>query len=323
MNSECRISNIERNLLELVNAPLQCSIFNVQYSIFTFPSLGGPELFGEGRVRCGIGLLALLTFLFCFPFAAQSQALQQIHSGLNRATSLYVTSNAIYVVEQGRHRLLKLDHNGKLVDTIGGRGSGDYEFSRPIDVDATNGLKIYVSDFNNRRVQVFDRRGQYLSSISGGNRLLGSRQRYEPSQLAVNKVGEVLFYDKGISEIIRFDLDFSPLDAFRLPAEVKSVDDIKLSESRMYVLDQSAGLIHELETNGSYRSFYNADEIGAFYVADSNLWLAGTTTLTIQKHRETPKSISYSEIIQPVALHVTDNTAYILTSTALYKMGLN
>ncbi|WP_185957197.1 hypothetical protein [Gracilimonas mengyeensis] len=265
----------------------------------------------------------MLTFLFCFPFAAQSQALQQIHSGLNRATSLYVTSNAIYVVEQGRHRLLKLDHNGKLVDTIGGRGSGDYEFSRPIDVDATNGLKIYVSDFNNRRVQVFDRRGQYLSSISGGNRLLGSRQRYEPSQLAVNKVGEVLFYDKGISEIIRFDLDFSPLDAFRLPAEVKSVDDIKLSESRMYVLDQSAGLIHELETNGSYRSFYNADEIGAFYVADSNLWLAGTTTLTIQKHRETPKSISYSEIIQPVALHVTDNTAYILTSTALYKMGLN
>ncbi|HBX67068.1 MAG TPA: hypothetical protein DEG32_13255, partial [Balneolaceae bacterium] len=62
-------------------------------------------------------------------------------------------------------------------------------------VDATNGLKVFVTDYNNRRVQVFDKRGQYLSSIAGKD-TFGNTRRYNPTQVSVNGLGEVFFVDE-------------------------------------------------------------------------------------------------------------------------------
>jgi sugar lactone lactonase YvrE len=56
---------------------------------------------------------------------------------------------------------VKFDKNGKFLKAWGTKGSGRGQFNTPhgIDIDR-NGL-VYVADRGNRRIQIFDREGQY------------------------------------------------------------------------------------------------------------------------------------------------------------------
>ena len=58
----------------------------------------------------------------------------------------------IYVVDAGSQSVVRLDQEGRVVDSLGGGGSGQYQLFQPADVDPTNGLEIYVADSGNSRV---------------------------------------------------------------------------------------------------------------------------------------------------------------------------
>ncbi|TAK67724.1 MAG: 6-bladed beta-propeller [Dehalococcoidia bacterium] len=70
-------------------------------------------------------------------------------------------------VTSGRHRVLVFDANEALLSQFGTEGAGDGEFSFPNAVAVDRQGRIYVSDSNNRRVQVFDADGRFLSRIGG------------------------------------------------------------------------------------------------------------------------------------------------------------
>lgn len=250
-----------------------------------------------------------------------AQPLQTIYSGLDNATSLYVTSNSIYVIEQGKNRLLKLDHSGKLLETIGGKGSGNYQFSKPVSVDATNGLKVFVTDYNNRRVQVFDRRGQYLSSIEPRDSF-GTTRRFNPTQLSVSKMGEVYFVDESARNILHFDLDYNLLDEFRLSTEIQSVDALEVSSTEILILDSSSKTIHRLALNGSYRGFYPAENILSIFAKDSGLWKITEQQLMFEPKSGNPIQYELHQTVDSVDLFISDGTAYILTAGELVKLRI-
>ena len=336
MNIEYRTLNIEYRTLndEVLSradssktAILQCSAMNVQCSIFPpfsfltlFPSLPSFRTLCVGT-NCFIALLVLTAMLFLQSYSLQAQSLQEIYSGLENATSLYVTQNEIYVVEQGKNRLLKLDHAGKLLETIGGKGSGNYQFSKPIDVDATNGLKVFVTDYNNRRVQVFDKRGQYLSSIAGKG-TFGNTRRYNPTQVAVNGLGEVFFVDESENYIRRFDLDSNLLDEFRIPGEVESIDEMNVTSREIVLLDKSSATIHRLSLNGSYDGFYVANGVSAIFANDLGVWSLNDDSIQFESQTKEKKSISFSSKNKAVDLQVLDKYIFILTPKELYRISV-
>lgn len=251
-----------------------------------------------------------------------AQPVIALYGNLENATSFSVTQNSIYIVEQGKNRLVRIDHTGKLIATIGGKGSGDYQFSKPVDVDATNGLKIFVTDYNNRRVQVFDRRGQYLSSIAGRSSFNGDRV-LEPTQISVNRLGEVFFVDEYSNHILHYSMDYNLLDEFRIPSEIKMVDDMKVGNEGILILEKETGIIHELELNGSYKGFYHAEGTGGFYAEGDTVWKAGEKGLMMNQGSQENQIVEFNRQIQGIGLHVGEDVAFILGSNSLYKIALN
>ena len=72
--------------------------------------------------------------------------------------------DSIYVVDQGRTRIVKFNANRQVVATWGSGGSGDGQFAdhTSVAVDPTTN-KVYVADPINRRIQVFDSNGKFLT----------------------------------------------------------------------------------------------------------------------------------------------------------------
>jgi DNA-binding beta-propeller fold protein YncE len=73
-------------------------------------------------------------------------------------------NDSIYVVDQGRTRIVKLNPDGQVLSVWGSKGSGNGQFDDPtsVAVDPTTN-KVYVADPRNKRIQVFDSNGAFLS----------------------------------------------------------------------------------------------------------------------------------------------------------------
>lgn len=250
-----------------------------------------------------------------------AQSLESIYQGLENATSISVGANSIYVVEQGKDRVLKLDLSGNVLDTFGGRGSGEYQLSKPVDVDATNGLKIFVTDQNNRRIQVFDRRGQFLSSISERASFENSH-RYEPDQLSVTDSGEIYFWDAGSRLIRRFDVDYNFEDEFRISSEVRAVDDMQVTESEILILDKKSQTIHRLLPNGGYSGFYPAEGVYTFHVNESGFWIAYADRVEFEGQNKEDSVFTFGRSLEPTGIYVQPDFVFILTENELYKLEI-
>ena len=216
--------------------------------------------------------------------------------------------------------MLKLSHSGELIETIGGKGSGNYQFSKPMDVDATNGLKVFVTDYNNRRVQVFDKRGQYLSSISSSD-AFGNNRPYNPTQIAVNGLGEVFFVDEAEKYIRRFDLDSNLLDEFRIPSEIKSVDEMNVTSREILILDLKSATIHRLGINGSYQGFYAADGVNALFANERGLWMSYSDQIVFESSSKQKKTVGLNSRVNVVDLQVLDGIAFVLSPDELFKIS--
>jgi hypothetical protein len=78
-------------------------------------------------------------------------------------------SGNLYVVENDKHRVQKLDPNGAVLKTFGGLGGGDGELYYPYDiaVDPAGG-GVYVTDNSNYRIEKYDTSGQFVSAWGWG-----------------------------------------------------------------------------------------------------------------------------------------------------------
>lgn len=251
---------------------------------------------------------------------AQSEAqVRTLYSGLSNATSLYVTQTHIFVVEQGSHQLLKLNLNGVEQERIGGNGSGDYQFSRPFDVDATNGLKIYISDYNNGRVQIFDRRGQFLGSFVAGEDF--NQRRYAPTQLVVNNLGEVFFYNERDNSVQHYNLSGMQANSYPLPRDISSVDDMVLEDEFIFVLDKKSGTIFQLSQNWMIESFYPAEGVGAFHKNEQLFALVYAGKIELRYPNQT-QELHWKMDEPAVDAHISGNYLFVLTAQNLYRISL-
>ncbi len=154
----------------------------------------------------------------------------------------------IYVVDSKQHRVRVYTlKRFKYVRTIGSRGIGGRgRFNFPTNVAVDSRGNLYVVDTGNFRVQVFNRKGDYLRSIGRLGDVPGSFAR--PKGIAVDSEGHVYVVDSAFQNIQIFDEKGRLLlffgtggwgpGYFTLPAGL-SID----SRDRIYVVDQWPGTV--------------------------------------------------------------------------------
>lgn len=240
---------------------------------------------------------------------------------LDTPTSIYATQQHLFVVESGKNRILQLDQIGNLVTSIGALGSGDYQFDTPIDVDATNGLRIYISDYRNNRIQIFDKRSQYLTSIKRYPKARSTRP-IRPTQLAVNGFNELYFYDEDSNSIISVDEQGNKLDEFQLPREIREVNDIQSVGKDLYILDIKTKQYHILSYNGvQIRSYPLEDATHLFVDNDGEEWLISKTS--IRNAREHKAEIIFQEELTIVDVTKLNGVFYILTNKSVLMIEVD
>ncbi len=132
---------------------------------------------------------------------------------LQNAVALDLDSQGnIYIVDQGRHRLIKFDSNGNFIKEIGGFGDGPEQFSSPTDVCARRTLNIFVADYNNNRIVRFDAHLNYLSEfIADSDNLLYFEM---PLSVAVTGQYDIFVLEDLNKRIIKLNRFNQPLVSF-------------------------------------------------------------------------------------------------------------
>jgi hypothetical protein len=78
---------------------------------------------------------------------------------------LIIENDRIYILDMyGTQSLLVFDITGKFLHKIGGTGGGPGEYTRYINFDVYDNI-VYVNDFSNRRMLIFDKEGKYIKSV--------------------------------------------------------------------------------------------------------------------------------------------------------------
>ncbi|MCA1801918.1 MAG: hypothetical protein LC662_05625 [Rhodothermaceae bacterium] len=249
--------------------------------------------------------------------------LQIIASGLNDASSLYITpDNELFLVEAGANRILKLDKNGARLDSLGRMGFGDYRFDRPNDVDATNGLKIYVSDYNNHRIQIFDRRFQYLTTVNLAD-ITGYGRAYRPTRIAVNAFGELFVLGEEQESLLKFDrngrfefsIDLRSPGIRDMPVSMVVVGDM------IFLADPAGGIIHLVSDSGSYERFIGGmAPVYALAAYGGRVWAAsGKIVYELDRRGRVIREFEIEGLDTVVSIAAGEDYLFLLDSGSIYR----
>jgi hypothetical protein len=217
-----------------------------------------------------------------------------IASGFALATDLDVTNAGyVYVTDARRHHLIRLNTSGDRIDSVGGRGVGLYQFNNPQRVDASNDLKIYVSDVDNRRIQMFDRRFQQLGTVRLQEQS-GREIDYTPGDLSTSRLGELFFWDDSAKKLRKLSVNMQLDSGFR--PDVRSLQNtpvsIELLQNYILLLEAETGIIYRYTELGQFIGFLTG--FGAILDItsnDANLFILTKTHLVKASHAGIPLSV--------------------------------
>lgn len=169
----------------------------------------------------------LLVGMLLVPCPARTQeALQAVHLGSLLAgevgrhpmagpLGMYVDPRGfIYIADTGNNRLLKCGRDGRLVVETGGFGFDAEQFDRPVDIWAGNGLDVLVADYNNHRLQWYDKDLNFLATYKSDPSIDSRLQFGYPAALAQNLEGELYLVDHDFKRVLRFDTFGAPIGSF-------------------------------------------------------------------------------------------------------------
>ena len=128
------------------------------------------------------------------------------YGNFTNATSFSPASDGnLFVLDEGNNALVQFAADGSAVKSVGGKGWGNFEFDQPTGVCASFPLNIYVADYNNRRVQQFDRKLNYVQSITDQNLPSTYSGEFYPAACAISSQGELFILETQGKRVLKFD----------------------------------------------------------------------------------------------------------------------
>jgi DNA-binding beta-propeller fold protein YncE len=157
----------------------------------------------------------------------------------------------VYVVDQGRARIVKFDVNGSIQATWGSFGSGDGQFDEPtaVAVDAKRD-RVYVADPHNHRIQVFDTKGKFLTKWAVKE---WQTAGWSFQDLAVDPETERLYaVSPATDEVLIYDFAGTRVGALKPepPNNLEGASALALSKGKLYVVCSFADRVRQLDLRG-------------------------------------------------------------------------
>ncbi|HEX6652421.1 MAG TPA: 6-bladed beta-propeller [Thermoleophilaceae bacterium] len=185
-------------------------------------------------------------------------------------------SGNLYVIEEERHRVQKLDPNGAVLKTWGEGGSGDGRLDYPYDIAVDPAGGVYVTDNGNLRVEKFDTSGKFVSAwgwgvsdgsaayqvCTGGCRAglagSGTGQFKAPNGIATDGVN-VYVADGLNSRIQKYDLAGNPAGGWTVPGGQRPLD-VAVHGGNVYVTTL-ADKVWRFDTAGTPDNSWDGDGV--------------------------------------------------------------
>ena len=145
--------------------------------------------------------------------------------------------DSVYVVDQGHTRIVKFSLDGQVLASWGSSGNSDGQFNDPtsVAVDPTTN-KVYVADPRNKRIQVFDSNGKFLTKwlIPEWGRPAGFED------VAIDsKMGRLYASSANIDAVLIFDLNGTRTGTLtpKPPDKLEGPSALALANRKLYVLN--------------------------------------------------------------------------------------
>ncbi|XP_078000021.1 tripartite motif-containing protein 2-like [Glandiceps talaboti] len=103
------------------------------------------------------------------------------------------------------HCIRKYTQDGKYVTTVGSYGSGPAQFKGPTRLCVSRQGRLYVPDFNNHRIQVFNQDCQFLYQFGDNGEEEEDGDLYWPESVAVDKDEFLYITEQGNKRVQKFD----------------------------------------------------------------------------------------------------------------------
>ena len=161
----------------------------------------------------------------------------------------------LYVADEGKHYIQKLDSTGRAMNRLGSYGTGNGQFSFPRGLALDRQGNLYVADTSNNRVQKITGQGQWLSGWGQvGN---ADSQFYLPWNIALDSVGNVYVTDSGNNRIQKFDSEGHFLLKWGANGEGDGQFDVPTgitidSHDNVYVVDSNHNRVQKFDSGGGF-----------------------------------------------------------------------
>ena len=155
--------------------------------------------------------------------------------------------DSVYVVDQGNTLIVKFSPDGEALASWGSKGNGDGDFDDPTSVavdSATN--KIYVADPHNKRIQVFDASGTFLTKWSVPE--WGEVAGFEDLAIDSQK-GRLYASSTHLDAVLVFDLQGTRIGSLTPtpPDRLEGPSALALTDHKLYVLNMAGNRVSVID----------------------------------------------------------------------------
>ncbi len=173
-----------------------------------------------------------------------------------RPNGVAATSDRVYVVDSALNRIMVYTDE-TLLFGFGEGGAGDGELDFPTDIAVAEDLgEVYIADFNNARVAVFDLEGRWLRGLAAPMNDDGDPAFFRAAGLGLGPDGNLYVVDNALSCVVVMD-DMGSLvdihgyqDGRYWTGDLKVPIDAVADSSYVYVTSRGHGHVQVFLTTG-------------------------------------------------------------------------
>lgn len=203
----------------------------------------------------------------------------------------------LFLADTGNHRIVRYDPRGRFVFEYGGYGWRDGELSRPTDVCAREGFRLFVADEGNERIQEFDildetAVGQVFPFVEGNG--LEDEALVRPSRIQLDREGRIYVSDP----LCHCVWIFAPTGELvnrlgslgEAPSRFREPDGVAVdAKGRVYVADTGNRRVQVFDAIGNWVAAWGGPEQdfldaprGLDVDADGNVWVADAAAAAVR-----------------------------------------
>jgi tripartite motif-containing protein 71 len=225
------ISKLDGRIFVSDNGNHRIQVFSFDWN-FLFEFGTGGKGYGQFNNPCGLALSCSNEYLFVCDFGnhriqvfnSENGSYLQSYEPKDEKEKLFCPQGIcispfeqIIVTEQGSHGIhlleMSMDPKFKLKSRFGGvKGDSHGQFNTPYFVTVDKYGNIYVSDYNNNRIEIFDSNGQWKQTL--GQFGINTTHFDKPAGIAFNSKNHLIVVEQNAAKVKVLDENYHVITSF-------------------------------------------------------------------------------------------------------------